>query len=141
MSRSAELEATEPWRKAGFIVRPYHGNDRKDALRFADDYPIALDGIQCGNYDWTHGDVLTGRHEGGSANPIAAAGGAAVVNKKRLQSVLRKRLCQAHVLKHILNDDLKKRLAGAFAANPEGLWADFLATECGGHLSSPSRRP
>ena len=25
--RNAELEASEPWRKAGFLVRPYHGND------------------------------------------------------------------------------------------------------------------
>ena len=31
---AAELEASEPWRKAGFLARPYHGNDREDAKRF-----------------------------------------------------------------------------------------------------------
>jgi len=31
MTSPAQLEASEAWRKAGFLVRPYHGHDEEDA--------------------------------------------------------------------------------------------------------------
>ena len=44
MTSSAELEASEAWRKAGFFVRPYHGHDEEDAKRFHKEILMALDG-------------------------------------------------------------------------------------------------
>ena len=44
MTSSAQLEATEAWRKAGFLVRPYHGHDEEDAKRFHKEILMALDG-------------------------------------------------------------------------------------------------
>ena len=38
-----ELEASEPWRKAGFKVKPYYGNDQEDAKRFVKELPTQLD--------------------------------------------------------------------------------------------------
>ena len=71
MSYSSEMEAAEPWRKHGFIVKPYYGNDRDDAKRWFKELPRALDDIVLSD-DWTARDVLDGRHEGGDNNPIAA---------------------------------------------------------------------
>ena len=34
MANSVQLEASEAWRKAGFLVQPFHGHDEEDAKRF-----------------------------------------------------------------------------------------------------------
>ena len=34
MTTPSQLEASEAWRKAGFLVRPFHGHDEEDAKRF-----------------------------------------------------------------------------------------------------------
>ena len=58
-----ELEASEPWRKAGFKVKPYYGNDQEDAKRFVKELPTQLD-LDLLKDDWTKGDVVRGDHEG-----------------------------------------------------------------------------
>ena len=60
-----ELEASEPWRKAGFKVKPYYGNDQEDAKRFVKEFPTQLD-LDLLKDDFTrscwtpHADVLGG---------------------------------------------------------------------------------
>ena len=66
---NAILQATESWRKAGFICAPYCGNDREDAKRFRKQFESAIDGENFNKGAWTGGDVLMGTHEGVSLNP------------------------------------------------------------------------
>jgi hypothetical protein len=139
--RDAELEASEPWRKAGFLVRPYHGNNREDAIRFARELPSALDLHDLSKATWTAGDVLRGDHEAGSNNPIPAGGAAATRATKIAAATVRSKATLALLVKHVLNTTLCDKLRAFRAAAPltcaEDAWNDFLAVECGGATSEP----
>ena len=53
MSRhTVELDAAEPWRKSGFLCKPYAGNDREDAKRFYEQFMRALDGETYNKGEW-----------------------------------------------------------------------------------------
>ena len=58
------LEATESWRKAGFLCRPYAGNDREDAKRFRREFENVIDSKEFDKGTYAGSDVLFGNHEG-----------------------------------------------------------------------------
>ena len=129
---NAILQATESWRKAGFICAPYCGNDREDAKRFRKQFESAIDGENFNKGAWTGGDVLMGTHEGGSLNP--AAGNAAAIASKNQLAMVRSKQVLAIFTKHCLNETHAARVRGfrASARPAEDAWRDFVATECGG---------
>ena len=129
-----ELQETKPWRKHGFIVKPYYGNDPEDAKRFYKQLPRALEEVICSD-EWTAAQVLSGYHEGGSQNPLGGGRGAAAAQRR---SDARKRQVFAKVTKHILNPALVEKydsLKGPGTARVEDLWDDFRQNECGGDMS------
>ena len=77
------LEATESWRKAGFLCKPFYGNDREDARRFYKSFERALDLEMLNKGAWTCADVLLGNDEGGTNNP-STGNAAARANKDAL---------------------------------------------------------
>ena len=63
MATASQLEASEAWRKAGFMVRPFHGHDEEDAKRFHQQILMALDGEMLSvssGINYTMGDVARG---------------------------------------------------------------------------------
>jgi hypothetical protein len=125
--RDMELEASEPWRKAGFLVRPYHGNNREDAIRFARELPSALDLHDMSKATWTAGDVLRGDHEAGSNNPIPAGGAAATRATKIAAATVRSKATLALIVKHVLNTTLCDKLRAFMAATSLCTWAEQFA--------------
>ena len=101
MTTASQLEASEAWRKAGFLVRPFHGHDEEDAKRFQPSTHkqilMALDGeminVSAG-INYTMGDVARGDDTGGSNNPaMGAAATVATINRAhavRARHVLQK---------------------------------------------------
>ena len=85
MTTASQLEASEAWRKAGFLVRPFHGHDEEDAKRFHQQILMALDGEMLSvssGINYTMGDVARGDDTGGSNNPaVGAAATVATINR------------------------------------------------------------
>lgn len=135
---SGELETTEPWRRAGFLCKPYAGNDQEDAKRFYKEFADALDLESYDKGTWTGGDVIRGDHEGGTNNPINV-GNAAQRAAKTRNSEVRKKHVLALLVKHILNQPLADRLRAFRAtADVEAAWNDFQTSECGGATPEPA---
>ena len=104
MANSVQLEASEAWRKAGFLVRPFHGHDEEDAKRFHKQILMALDGEMINvssGINYTMGDVARGDDTGGSNNP--AVGAAATVATINRAHAVRARHVLQKINKHILN--------------------------------------
>ena len=59
------VNAYEPWRRQGYLCKPYSGH-RSDGLRFRNDYIAASAALEA-DTDWQHDDVLLGRDGGGDA--------------------------------------------------------------------------
>ena len=137
MSRmNAELEVTEPWRKAGFKCKPYSMQDPEDAKRFAKHIVDAADGKEYAKNDgsgpWTAGDVLRGDHEGGTNNPIPPGGAAATRATKIRNQQSRDKQTFTFFLDHILVETLKDFYRSNFRGDPEGALAHFIQNEAGG---------
>ena len=121
-----ELEASEPWRKAGFKVKPYYGNDQEDAKRFVKEFPTQLD-LDLLKDDFTKGDVVRGDHEGGSNNPIPGGLAAATRAAKQRKADARSRQTAAEIVRHILNPTLTDKYAAApFTGDAEAIWNDMV---------------
>ena len=140
MANYVQLEASEAWRKAGFLVRPFHGHDEEDAKRFHKQILMALDGEMINvssGINYTMGDVARGDDTGGSNNPaVGAAATVATINRAHT-------VCARHVLqkinKHILNPDTKEKMDTfrTDAQPAEAALAWFVANECGGATPAP----
>ncbi len=100
---NATLELVEPWRKAQLLCKPYGGNDREDAKRFAAQFPSQLDSIMLDKGTYTGGDVLDGSHDGG-ANAGPLTGNAAAIRTKRMNMLARERRILSEFVKHILSE-------------------------------------
>ena len=124
----------EPWRKQGFICKPFAG-DRGDGDRFVNEFLDAAAAKQADD-DWTMDEVLLGQDGGGDAAgapvlgaPAAGglpAGGTARERTRRLKTTT------ALLLHHVLDPSLKatlRALGGAAAGGHDarGMWVFFSA--------------
>ena len=134
-----ELEASEPWRRAKqFIAKPYGVRDREEAKRFLKNFLSASEGVEMPGNEWTYRDVYDGNHEGGTNNPIAPGGGAAVQARKLRQANVRFSKAMAMLKEHMLVHAIKDKFSDDYVNDPEGALAWFLAEECGGPTSEPA---
>ena len=121
-------EHYEPWRKQGFLCKPYLG-DRGDGQRFATEYLDAAAGLDADD-DWSHAEVLKGEDGGGDAAGAPALGAAATAalpaggtrrdREKRLRKV------SAKFINHIIPETSKAAMRGANAANASDGRAQFV---------------
>ena len=68
-------DAYEPWRRQGYLVKPYTG-ERGDGLRFITEYIDKASGIDA-DENWVQAETLTGVDGGGDAAGAPALGAAA----------------------------------------------------------------
>ena len=69
---SDDKDFYEPWRRQGFICKPYAGH-RGDGLRFRTEYLSAAAALDA-DTAWKHDEVLTGVDGGGDAAGAPAHG-------------------------------------------------------------------
>ena len=124
----------EPWRKQGFICKPFAG-DRGDGDRFVSEFLDAAAAKKADD-DWTMDEVLLGQDGGGDAAGApalgaAAAGGLPAGGTARERS-RRLKTTTALLLHHVLDPSLKatlRALGGAAAGGHDAraMWVFFTA--------------
>ena len=124
----------EPWRKQGFICKPFAG-DRGDGDRFVSEFLDAAAAKKADD-DWTMDEVLLGQDGGGDAAGAPALGAAAAgglpAGGTARERTRRLKATTALLLHHVLDPSLKatlRALGGAAAGGHDAraMWVFFTA--------------